>query len=134
MKETRLHLPGWWTERPTVRRAIREIVFVAALFLAYKLGRLLVEGHVGEALTNAGTIWDFERLIHLPGEASLQASVLGHTWLVRAANCFYAYVHFPATAAALIWTYLRRPGIYLWFRRSLASVTTLRCTWPHLPM
>ncbi|GIM92162.1 phosphatase PAP2 family protein [Paractinoplanes toevensis] len=107
------------------RRALREILLVAVLFLAYKLGRLLVEGHVSEAFTNARTVWDFERLIHLPSEAALQAAVLHHTWLVRAANCFYAYVHFPATAATLIWLYLRRPTIYLWFRRSLASLTAL---------
>ncbi|MEU4245164.1 phosphatase PAP2 family protein [Actinoplanes sp. NPDC026619] len=125
MKQTRLHLPAWWTGRSPARRAIREVAFVAVLFLAYKLGRLLVEGHVGESFANAQTVWDFERLIHLPSEASLQAAVVGHTWLIRAANCFYAYVHFPATAAALIWLYLRRPEIYLWFRRSLASLTAL---------
>ncbi|WP_433383835.1 phosphatase PAP2 family protein [Actinoplanes sp. CA-142083] len=107
------------------RRALREIVFVAVLFLAYKLGRILVEGHVGAALTNAQNVWDFERLVHLPSEASLQAALLSHTFWVRVANCFYAYVHFPATAAALIWLYLKRPEIYVWFRRSLASLTAL---------
>jgi PAP2 superfamily protein len=110
---------------PAVRRALREIVLVAALFLAYKLGRLLVEGHVSEAFTNARTVWDLERLVHLPSEAALQAAALHHTGLVRAANSFYAYVHFPATAATLIWLYLRRPAIYLWFRRTLASLTAL---------
>jgi hypothetical protein len=63
--------------------------------------------------------------VHLPSEAALQSSLLGHVWLIRVANSFYAYVHFPATAAALIWLYLKRPGIYLWFRRSLASLTAL---------
>src|SRR5690242_12121733 len=107
------------------KRAAREIMFVAALFLAYKLGRILVEGHVGAALTNAQDVWDFERLLHLPGEQSWQSALLGHLFWVRVANCFYAYVHFPATAAALVWLYLRRPEIYLWFRRTLASLTAL---------
>ncbi|GAA2656718.1 phosphatase PAP2 family protein [Paractinoplanes durhamensis] len=106
-------------------RAVREILLVAALFLAYKLGRILVEGHVGESFTNAQTVWDLERLVHLPSEAALQATILGHTGLVRLANSYYAYVHFPATAATLIWLYLRRPEIYLWFRRTLASLTAL---------
>jgi hypothetical protein len=105
------------------RRASREILVVAVLFLAYKLGRVLVEGHAGAALTNARDVWDFERLAHLPGEQSLQAALLGHIWWIRAANCFYAYVHFPATAAALVWLYRKRPGIYRWFRRTLASLT-----------
>ena len=105
------------------RRALREIALVAALFLAYKLGRLLVEGHVAEAMNNAAAIWDFERNLHVPSEASLQAGLLGHEFWVRAANCFYAYVHFPATAITLIWMYLRRPEIYLWMRRTLATLT-----------
>ena len=120
---TPVHVP--LARRPPVRRAFREIVFVAALFLVYKLGRILVEGHVGAAMTNAQDVWDFERALHLPSEASLQATVLSHLWWIKTANCFYAYVHFPATAAALIWLYLRRPEIYVWFRRTLASLTAL---------
>ncbi|GAA0570930.1 hypothetical protein GCM10010172_64210 [Paractinoplanes ferrugineus] len=108
-----------------LRRAARELLLVAALFLAYKLGRLVVEGHVTEAFTDAGSVWDLERLLHLPSEASLQAAAIHHTWLIRAANCYYAYVHFPATAATLIWLYLRRPELYRWFRRTLASLTAL---------
>lgn len=106
-----------------VRRALREIVLVAALFLAYKMGRLLVEGHVAEAVSNASAVWNFERALHLPNEAGLQAGLLHHQWWVRAANCFYAYVHFPATAVALIWMYVRKPEVYLWMRRTLATLT-----------
>jgi hypothetical protein len=114
------------TGKPSsLRRALREIVVVVVLFLSYKLGRVLVEGHVGTAMTNGQNVWDFERLVHLPSESALQASLLGHIWWVRAANCFYAYVHFPATAATLIWLYLKRPAVYLWFRRTLASLTAL---------
>ena len=105
------------------RRPLRELALVAALFLAYKLGRLLVEGHVAEAMTNAAAIWDFERTLHVPNEADLQASLLDHEFWVRVANCFYAYVHFPATAITLIWMYLRRPQLYLWMRRTLATLT-----------
>ena len=106
-----------------IRRALREFVLVAVLFLAYKLGRVLVDGHVTEAMTNASAVWHFERALHLPSEAGLQHSLLAHEWWVRVANCFYAYVHFPATAAALIWMYLRRPETYVWMRRTLALLT-----------
>ncbi|WP_307873259.1 phosphatase PAP2 family protein [Paractinoplanes ovalisporus] len=106
-----------------IRRALREFALVAALFLAYKLGRLLVDGHVTEAMNNASAVWDFERALHLPSEAGIQARLLSHEWWVRAANTFYAYVHFPATAAALIWMYVRRPETYLWMRRTLATLT-----------
>jgi hypothetical protein len=109
--------------RVAARRAARELVLVAALFLAYKLGRIVVEGHVEEAMRNAASVWDFERVLHLPSEAALQGGLLSHTFWVRAANCFYAYVHFPATAATLIWMYVKRPQIYLWMRRTLATLT-----------
>lgn len=103
--------------------AIREVLLVAALFLAYKLGRLVADGHVTEAMANARAVWDLERLAHLPNEYALQHAALGQPWLVRLANCYYAYVHFPATAIFLIWMYLRRPAFYRWARRALASLT-----------
>jgi hypothetical protein len=43
--------------------------------------------------------------------------------VIKSANVYYAAVHFPATAAFLIWLYLRRPGDYLWIRRTLALLT-----------
>jgi hypothetical protein len=111
--------------RGPVRRAARELALVAALFLAYKLGRVAAAGHVSEALTNAQTIWRLERLLHLPSEYGMQHAILGAQWLVRAANCYYAYVHFPLTAACLVWLYLWRPEHYVRIRRTLAWLTAL---------
>ena len=109
--------------RGALRRALYEILLVAVLFLAYKIGRLAATGHVGEALANAGHVWNLERALRLPSEYALQHLVVAHAWLIKAANCYYAYVHFPATAAALIWLYVRRPGLYVPTRRLLAWLT-----------
>lgn len=109
--------------RHGLRRAVHEIVLVGLLFLAYKVGRLAADGHVGEALANANSVWQLERLLHLPSEYAVQHAVLGQEWLIKAANCYYAYVHFPATAACLIWLYLRRPERYIATRRMLAWLT-----------
>jgi hypothetical protein len=109
--------------RQRLRRALYEVLLVAVLFLAYKVGRLAADGHVGEALANAQHVWNLERLLRLPSEFGLQQAVISHEWLIKAANCYYAYVHFPATAAALIWLYLRRPEHYLPTRRLLAWLT-----------
>src|SRR5690349_11432808 len=108
---------------PRVRTAIREVVLVVALFLAYKIGRLAADGHVSDALSNAQSIWGFERALHLPSEAGVQDAIIHHRSLVRAANMYYAFVHFPATIAGLVWLYLRRPAYYTWTRRVLASLT-----------
>ena len=109
--------------RRAVKRALYEILLVAVLFLAYKIGRVAADGHVGEALANAEHVWSLERALHLPSEYALQHLVIAHQWLIKAANCYYAYVHFPATAAALIWLYVRRPGLYVPTRRLLAWLT-----------
>jgi hypothetical protein len=109
--------------RVNTKRALREIALVAVLFLAYKLGRVAAEGHVAEALTNARDVWHFERLVHLPSEYTLQHAAMGHEWLIKLANCYYAYVHFPITAACLIWMWIWRPEHYVRTRRMLAWLT-----------
>ncbi|MFF7159993.1 phosphatase PAP2 family protein [Streptomyces sp. NPDC008086] len=102
---------------------VRELLLVAGLFLVYKFGRQLVTGHTGEAFRNADRVWDLERAVRLPGEGAVQHLLLHGDTLIHLANTYYAIVHFPATAAFLVWTYLRRPAHYVWARRVLAAVT-----------
>ncbi|MET7750777.1 phosphatase PAP2 family protein [Micromonospora sp. NPDC005367] len=100
--------------------ALRELLLVGALFLAYKITRLFVVGDLSMAYDNATHFWALERTLRLPDEASLQRAFLPHGDLVRAANMFYASVHFPATGALLLYTYLFRPAVYRWARTVLA--------------
>ncbi|MZF84573.1 phosphatase PAP2 family protein [Streptomyces sp. SID5643] len=108
------------TARPPL---VRELLLVAGLFLVYKFGRQLATGHSGEALRNAHRVWEFERAVRLPGEERVQSLLLHGDGLAHLANTYYATVHFPATAAFLVWLYLRRPAHYVWARRVLATVT-----------
>jgi hypothetical protein len=108
---------------PELRRAVREFLLVAALFLAYKAGRLAVADRVTDALGNADTLWHLEGRLHLPNEVALQQAVLSPDILVHLANGYYAYVHFPATAVCLLWMYLRHPDTYRWARTVFASLT-----------
>jgi hypothetical protein len=103
--------------------ALRELALIAALFLVYKMARVAANGHVDEAFRNARAIWDTERLLRLPGELAVQQSLLGWTGLIEAANSYYAYVHFPATAACLIWLYRWRPAHYRWTRNVIVLLT-----------
>ncbi|WP_433825020.1 phosphatase PAP2 family protein [Actinoplanes sp. CA-015351] len=107
-----------------LRSALREIALVAVLFGVYKVGRLAADGHVDEAFRNARVVWDVERWLHLPGELAVQHTLLGWPALVEIANTYYAYVHFPATAACLIWLYLFRPAHYRWTRNVLTLLTS----------
>ncbi|MFC9342057.1 phosphatase PAP2 family protein [Streptomyces sp. NPDC057020] len=102
---------------------LRELALVTALFLVYKFGRLFANGHESRAFRNADRVWDAERAIHLPGEGTIQQLLLHGEPLIRAANTYYAAVHFPATIAFLVWLYLRRPAHYVWSRRVLALLT-----------
>ncbi|MET9672276.1 phosphatase PAP2 family protein [Streptomyces sp. NPDC006482] len=102
---------------------MRELVLVTALFLVYKCGRLVANGHEARAFRNADRVWDAERALHLPGEGTIQHLLMHGEPLIRAANTYYAAVHFPATIAFLVWLYWRRPAHYLWSRRVLALLT-----------
>jgi len=102
---------------------VRELLLVAGFFLVYKTGRQLAAGHTVEAFRNADRLWDLERAVHLPGEGGVQHLLLHGDTLIRAANTYYAAVHFPATLAFLVWLYLRRPAHYVWARRVLTAVT-----------
>jgi len=110
-------------ELPRTRPApLRELLLIAALWLAYSLGRLAADGHVAAAMTNADRVWDLERLLRLPSETGLQHLLL-RAGLVGPANDYYAYVHFPATIGFLLWVYLSRPGHYRAVRNTLALLT-----------
>ncbi|MEV3859021.1 phosphatase PAP2 family protein [Streptomyces sp. NPDC050095] len=102
---------------------VRELLLVVGLFLVYKFGRQLANGHTSEAFRNADHVWNFERAVHLPGEGAVQTVLLDSDTLVHAANIYYASVHFPATLALLVFLYLRRPRHYVWTRRVLAALT-----------
>ena len=116
---------------------VRELLLVTALFVVYKVGRQLATGHTAEAFHNAGHVWDWERALHLPDEGAVQGLLLHSDTLVHMANAYYATVHFPATAAFLVWMYLRRPVHYVGARRVLAAVTAaalvLHLTFPLAP-
>ncbi|AGZ43470.1 phosphatase PAP2 family protein [Actinoplanes friuliensis] len=107
-------------ERPA---PLRELALIAALWVAYSLGRLVADGRVDEALVNADRVWEIERLLRFPGETGLQHLILRAGDLVQVANSYYAYVHFPATIGFLLWVYLRRPGHYRAVRTTLALLT-----------
>ncbi|QNS03153.1 phosphatase PAP2 family protein [Streptomyces xanthii] len=102
---------------------VRELLLVVGLFLVYKFGRQLANGHTAEAFHNADRVWSLERALRLPGEGGVQGVLLDSDALVHAANIYYATVHFPATLAFLVFLYLRRPRHYVWSRRVLAALT-----------
>lgn len=115
---------AWWESRPAAGgpwryQLLRELGLVAALFALYNVGRLLAAQRVSGAFDNADRLWQLERWLRLPSEQAWQAVALDVPSLIRAANGYYASVHFPLTFIVLLWLFLRRPDTYLWARRSI---------------
>lgn len=102
---------------------IRELGLVLALFLVYKFGRMVTSGDVTQAFDYAGLVWSLERLLHLPDEVALQQALLPHEALVKLANSYYAFAHFPVTAAMLLWAWFRDRAAYVWIRQAMVLLT-----------
>jgi hypothetical protein len=102
---------------------VREVALVGVLFGVYKLGRMLAVDEVRQAIGHAWHVWSLERALRLPSELTFQQEALRWPDLVTVANVYYAGVHFPATAAFLVWLWWRNRGAYRWFRTVLAVMT-----------
>jgi PAP2 superfamily protein len=107
------------------KRIVREIALLAVLFGVYNLGRLISAHHAGSAFVHAELVRHLQSWLGLPSEAQVQQVALQVPDLARAANRYYASVHFPLTAVVLIWLLIRRPVEYAKFRWALASLTGL---------
>ncbi len=105
------------------RPFLRELATMFALYTLWQLaGRISVINKEG-AFRRGEQLWDFERLILLPNEATMQAWILPYGWLVQAANIYYAVVHVPAMIGCLLWLFLRNRHYYAVTRNNLTMLT-----------
>ncbi|MGA5703562.1 phosphatase PAP2 family protein [Peterkaempfera bronchialis] len=116
--------PEWRPEwRPAVVAVLREAGTLLALFALWQLAGHLSVMSTDHALDRAEWIHRTERQLGLPDEASWQRAVLPHPWLVRAANYYYAVMHFGAMIGLLLWVFLRHRRRYAWVRTTVVLVT-----------
>lgn len=104
---------------------VREIALLAGLFGGYELLRALGKSEVEGALQRGWSLVRWQSALGLPSEARVQELVLPHDVLVSAVNHYYVWVHFPATAAFLVWLWRRHQPQYGYFRRVLVALTGL---------
>jgi PAP2 superfamily len=98
-------------------------MLVAALFVAYKLARGMTAGDAQVAMVHAYDVWHVERWLRLPDELNLQQAFLHWPHLIKAANGYYAWVHFPATTIFLVWLYRRDHAAYVHVRNVMVALT-----------
>ncbi|WP_284535084.1 phosphatase PAP2 family protein [Nocardioides sp. T2.26MG-1] len=114
-----------------VRAAAAELGLIAAVYLAYRAGRMLTAGSVAVAHQHSLLVRQVERAMHLPSEAAIQHAV-GGARLFEAANVYYVSVHFPLTIAFLVWGFVARPRAEYRWARNLLVVQTLTAVAVHI--
>jgi len=104
------------------RPYLRESALVAALYALWQLAASLSVGHGAGAFSRARWIVRFEHG-WLPSERSAQR-LLGHSELLtRAANWYYAAMHFAALGLLLLWLFARHRDRYPRVRNVLVLLT-----------
>ncbi|WP_395294191.1 phosphatase PAP2 family protein [Kitasatospora hibisci] len=105
---------------------LREAGTLLALFALWQLVGKLSLMSTEHALDRARWIHRAELVVGLPDEAAWQAAVTPYPVLVRAANYYYAAMHFTVMLAVLAWVYLRHRTRYTWVRTTVV-ITTAVC-------
>lgn len=109
--------------RPTALVALTELTIAVGVFAVYRAGRLVTNDSVEVAMANA------QRLVHVqrPFVGDIERWVQEHTLQVPGAievlNHFYVFVHFPVTAAFLVWVFVRHRDAYRRIRDWFVGVT-----------
>ena len=109
--------------RRQVGAAVREVGIVLGLFGLWMFVGHLVGHHPAGGYERGSWIWDAERTLHIANEASVQAPLLAHHWLVVAANYYYAYAHWLSVDVVLAWLWLRHRSEYVTARTGLVLFT-----------
>jgi hypothetical protein len=113
------------TKKAVVLDVAIQIGLLAALLVLYRLGRTIADGNVGDATRNAADLHSWEQALRLPNELSVERWFAARPDLAKAASVYYATVHFPLTALALLWLYVRDRSNYTWMRTVIVSMTAL---------
>ncbi len=102
---------------------VREAALICALFTLWQFaGSATLFGHDG-AFARGRWLWQAERALHLPDEASLQAAFLAHPLIVWIGNLYYDILHFPALIGVMVWLFVWHRDRYPRFRTTLAAFT-----------
>jgi hypothetical protein len=91
------------------RRWLREVGFVALIYLAYEASRGLQNGALATATRNGWGILNWERAWDLDPEDLLTNGLTHAPPLAVAAAYFYSTMHYLITPIVLVWLYRRHP-------------------------
>jgi membrane-associated phospholipid phosphatase len=111
--ETRV-LPRGWLD------AVRQLLLGGAAYMLYQLVRAIVVGNPlspgYKPFGDATKIINFERLLHVFVEPSIQAWTLKAHWLMDIADWTYLNAHYLVSIGAIVFIYLRRNDSFYFVR------------------
>lgn len=93
-----------------------ELLLAFLFFLFYSGVRAVTQGSADRAFDNANVLQGFEDTVGLNWEPNLQGAVLGHHWIVTAANWMYIWGHWPVIATIAVVLFWKRPDVYRFTR------------------
>jgi membrane-associated phospholipid phosphatase len=107
-------LPRGWKD------AVRQLLLGAAAYMLYELVRAIVAGNSlapgYKPFGDATKIINFERLLHVFVEPSIQAWTLKTHWLTVIADFTYLNAHYLVSIGALVFIYVRRNKSFYFVR------------------
>jgi hypothetical protein len=103
-----------------------EIALLMVAYAAWQLAASLTFGGLDGAVESGLRIARLEETLGWPSGAAMQAPVLGHEWLMRAADTYYASAHITVFIITLAWIFLRHRADWP-FTRTTVFLTTAAC-------
>ncbi|MEJ7635831.1 phosphatase PAP2 family protein [Aeromicrobium sp.] len=109
--------------RDAISPGLRELALISALYAVWRLARQLPLTHESGALERARRIDDFQQILHLPTEISMQHFVIRHDTWAAITNDYYATLHVPGLIVFMVWLFVRHRDHYAHWRNGLAGLT-----------
>lgn len=99
--------------------ALLQVVIIAFAVLLYFGSRGFTDARSSVAFHNAREILNFEGMLYIDFEQSLQAWALNHSFLIDAVNIIYIFGHWPVIVLTLVWLLRRHSSWFLVLRNAL---------------
>jgi membrane-associated phospholipid phosphatase len=98
------------------RDLLRQIALFGAAYVLYQVVRGFADGSGYKPFGDATRIINFERVLHVFVEPSIQQWVSARHWLMDVADWTYLNAHYVVTLGVLAWLYLRRNDSFYFVR------------------
>lgn len=106
-----------------VRRGLRELSFIALLYVGYAASRVFADDSLAPARERALRILSIEDGLFLGVEREVVGWFVSNDVVGLLAAYYYASAHYVVTAVVLLWLYHRRAELYPRARRTLVGST-----------